>query len=513
MENSVFYQIYPQSFLDTNADGIGDLEGVIRKLGYIKELGCNAIWLNPCFDSPFYDAGYDVRDYKKIAPRYGTNEDMHRLLSQAHALDMKVVLDLVPGHTSIDHEWFKKSMRHDPEYKSRYIWTEDPHDKIEVVEGLRGTICGFSERGHCAVNYFSTQPALNYGYANPDPQKPWEISYDSPDAVKTRTDILDVMRFWLDMGCDGFRVDMAFSLVKGDKDYTYTKKLWQEIRTVFDAVYPDAALISEWGDPEHSLAAGFHMDFLLHFGPSEYNSLFRSDPFFASSGRDSISSFIAGYDKALQASGGNGMICLPSGNHDMPRISHHLSTDELRLAFAFLLSIPGAPFIYYGDEIGMRYIKDQPSIEGGYKRTGSRTPMQWNTSLNAGFSSASQSELYIPLDTSKDRPDAQSQMADTGSLWHEVKKLIALRRQYKSLQNMSPVEFISHGENKSPLAYKRSGGDETIFVALNPSSKAAEMKLSSAEKMRIIYTVGKESTLDNGIIKIPATSGIFLASR
>lgn len=125
LENAVFYEIYPQSFLDTNGDGIGDLRGIINKLGYIKDLGCNAIWINPCFKSPFMDAGYDVSDYYEVAPRYGTNEDLKELFSKAHEMDMHVILDLVPGHTSSEHEWFKKSCKAERnEYTDRYVWTD-----------------------------------------------------------------------------------------------------------------------------------------------------------------------------------------------------------------------------------------------------------------------------------------------------------------------------------------------------------------------------------------------------
>ena len=124
-EDAVFYEIYPQSFYDTNGDGIGDFNGIIEKLDYIKSLGCNALWINPCFDSPFKDAGYDVRDYKKVAPRYGTNNDLYRLFGEAHKRGIRVLLDLVPGHTSEEHEWFRQSQKAEKnEYSNRYIWTD-----------------------------------------------------------------------------------------------------------------------------------------------------------------------------------------------------------------------------------------------------------------------------------------------------------------------------------------------------------------------------------------------------
>ncbi len=196
LADAVFYEIYPQSFQDSNGDGIGDINGMIARLDYIKELGCNAVWVNSWYDSPFGDAGYDVRDYKKIAPRYGTNEDAKRFFDEAHRRGMHVLIDLVPGHTAIDHEWFKTSMRADKnEYSDRYIWT----NSIWEGGGEYATLRGISDRDGCAVvNFFSHQPALNYGYAHPD--RPWKISSDSPAALSTREAMKDVMRFWLDLG-------------------------------------------------------------------------------------------------------------------------------------------------------------------------------------------------------------------------------------------------------------------------------------------------------------------------
>lgn len=225
LDNAIFYEIYPQSFQDTNADGIGDLRGIINRLDYIRDLGCNAIWLNPCFDSPFTDAGYDVADYKKVAPRYGTNEDLKELFREAHSRGLRVILDLVPGHTSVQHPWFLESMKSQPnEFSNRYVWNDDIWDTFEGVQNITGCIRGISDRnGCCAVNFFSTQPALNYGFVNPS--KSWQCAPDSKDALATREAIKDVMRFWLQLGCDGFRVDMAGSLVKNDGDGKETIKL------------------------------------------------------------------------------------------------------------------------------------------------------------------------------------------------------------------------------------------------------------------------------------------------
>lgn len=205
---------------------------------------------------------------------------------------------------------------------------------------------------------------------------------------------------------------------------------------MIDEEFPDAAFVSEWGDPAKSIEGGFHMDFFIHFGPSHYMDLFRTDkPYFKKSGDVSIKAFVAFYNECLKTTDGKGLMCLPSGNHDMPRITQKLDEDERRVAFAFILSLPGAPFIYYGDEIGMKYLEGIKSVEGGFERTGSRSPMQWDKTLNAGVSSAYPSKLYIGLDESKDRPDAASQMADENSLRTEIKNLIAFRQKNISLQS------------------------------------------------------------------------------
>lgn len=385
LDNAIFYEIYPQSFNDTNADGIGDFQGIIEKLDYICNLGCNALWINPCFKSPFGDAGYDVADFYSVAPRYGTNEDLRRLFDEAHRRDMHVLLDLVPGHTSVEHPWFKESMKAERnEYTDRYVWTDSVWEEPQGI----GCIRGISERdGSCAINFFSNQPALNYGFLNPT--LPWQQPMDAPGPRATLEELKNIMRFWLSMGCDGFRVDMAGSLVKHDIDSRGTIRLWQEIHTFLDAEFPAAAMVSEWGEPDKSLQGGFHMDFLLHFGSSHYNDLFRcAEPFFSQRGKGDVSAFVQKYLENYEKSERKGLICIPSGNHDMDRLARSIQGDNLKIAFAFLLSMPGAPFIYYGDEIGMRYIENIPSVEGGYGRTGSRSPMQWDSSVNAGFSTA-----------------------------------------------------------------------------------------------------------------------------
>lgn len=498
LEDAVFYEIYPQSFKDSNADGIGDFKGILEKLDYIKELGCNAIWMNPCFASPFLDAGYDVSDYYTAAPRYGTNEELKQIFEKAHELHMHVILDLVPGHTSVDHVWFRESMKAAKnEYTDRYIWTNDIWEAPEGMASLRG----ISEReGACAVNFFSHQPALNYGFYKPD--KPWQQPMDAPGPQATIAEMKNIMRFWLQMGCDGFRVDMAGSLVKGDEDGKGTIKLWQDVRAFLDREFPEAAIVSEWGEPDKSLLGGFHMDFLLHFGPSHYNDLFRcEEPYFSSRGKGDASAFVKKYQENYEKAEKKGLICIPSGNHDMDRLARSLTPDEQKVAFAFLLSMPGAPFIYYGDEIGMRYVEGLYSVEGGYNRTGARSPMQWDDTVNAGFSAAPKDKLYIPLDESADRPTAKAQIADDDSMYHEVRRLITLRRAHPALLASGEIEFVDAGQ-AYPLVYVRSSREEKILVIINPSGKEQCFSCAYLPK-KTIYTIGKEACFADGVVTVP----------
>lgn len=497
LASAIFYEVYPQSFLDTNGDGIGDLPGVIAKLDYIRSIGCDAIWLNPCFESPFGDAGYDVSDYYKVAPRYGTNADLKRLFKAAHKRGMRVCLDLVAGHTSTEHPWFKESAKAQKNnFTNRYVWTDSVWHP--AGPGL-SMISGSSERdGNYVTNFFHFQPALNYGFANPDPQKPWQLPVDHPDCLATREEMKRVMRYWLDAGADGFRVDMASSLVKGDADFSETMKLWADMRAMYEAEYPEAVLIAEWCDPAQAIPAGFHLDFLIHFNTPAYTSLFRSEPdrdffgmfenvppsFFDRKGEGDIRVFLDHYLPQFRKTRTLGHISIPSGNHDIMRLAELRTMDELKVAFAFLLTMPGVPYIYYGDEIGMRYVSGLLSKEGGYNRTGSRTPMQWSSEKNAGFSTASPQRLYLPVDPAKDRPTVEAQECDPASLLQHIRKLADLRKNYPALGGDGDFTPLFAEPKRYPFIYKRTLGAETILVAVNPSDRAVNAEVSPSRSRR-----------------------------
>ncbi len=512
LDKSVFYQIYPQSFCDSNGDGIGDIPGILSKLDYIQELGCNALWLDPCFCSPFGDAGYDVADYCQVAPRYGTNQDLEELFAQAHRRGMRVLLDLVPGHTSIQHPWFQESCKAEANALSgRYIWSDSIWTDVAGHGNITGSLRGLYPRDGCvAVNFFSNQPALNYGFAQPT--APWQSRVDSPEALATRQAMKDVMAFWLSKGCDGFRVDMAGSLVKNDPDGEETVKLWQDMRRFLDQQFPEAVLISEWGEPDKSIRGGFHMDFLLHFGPSHYLDLFRcAHPYFSREGKGDAHAFVTTYQKNDRLTNGKGLICIPSGNHDMRRIRAFLDEEELKLAYAFLLSMPGAPFLYYGDEIGMRHLS-LASVEGGYDRTGARTPMQWDHGKNYGFSTAPASRLYTQQDTSVDAPTAADQMERDGSLWREVQALIKVRRAHPALCATGTIEFVYCAPKQYPLVYLRTKGEERVLVVLNPSQAEAVCPCPYVPG-RPVYTLGRAVQFEQGVLRVPGESAGFFLVR
>lgn len=508
LDKAVFYEIYPQTFKDSNADGIGDINGIIEKLDYVEETGCNAIWMNPCFDSPFVDAGYDVRDFYKVAERYGTNEDLKRLFEEVHKRDMHIILDLVAGHTSVENKWFIESSKPEKnEYSDRYIWTNTVWNAPVGIGNTSGWLRGGYDRdGAAALNFFTAQVALNYGFYQKDEGNDWEQSMDDEGPISTREELKNIMRFWLAMGCDGFRVDMAGILVKNDQDGKGTIALWQNIKAFLSEEYPEAVLVSEWGEPDKALEGGFDMDFLLHFGPSHYLDLFRTEkPYFSSKSEGNLKQFWdlykINYQKALK---NGGMICIPSGNHDMDRMARTLTPEEMKIAFAFLLSMPGVPFIYYGDELGMRYVNVPHSIEGGYFRTGSRSPMQWDKTTNAGFSSAKKDMLYMPQDEEGMKEiNVESEMKDESSLLHEVMDLIEIRKEHSALGNRGNFELLEYED--FPLIYQRSSEDETVLVVLNPSNKDVKTDIDLSGDMIYSYN---GNTLEGNTI--PACSAFFI---
>jgi maltose alpha-D-glucosyltransferase/alpha-amylase len=504
LSSSVGYQVYLQSFADSNGDGVGDLPGLAARLPYLQELGVNLIWLSPCFVSPMRDAGYDVADYLRVDPRYGSNEDLERLFAEAHDHGIRILLDLVAGHTSDQHPWFKRASEGPAnEMTDRYIWAENGW---RTSDGDMRFNSGYADHGAFAINFFSHQPALNYGFF--DQRAQYQQSPDDPGPVATREALRDVMKFWLDRGADGFRVDMASSLIKADPHRIAVRRLWRDFRGWIDEHYPGRILVAEWSVPELAIDAGFHVDFMIHFGAPGYGHLFfnehgiRNSPsaWFDARGNGSFDRFWRNWTHHYDHTRERGLISIPTSNHDFQRPKIGPRDDrDLASMFAFLMTWPCLPFVYYGDEIGMRWIAGLPSKEGGYDRTGARTPMQWDDGPNAGFSSAPSDRLYLPVDPADDRPHVSARRAEQGSLWHQAKRLIGLRRSEPALAAEASLELLTPTEPGYPLCYVRGG---QWLVVLNPSSTPRSVVLPLASRAEPVAVCGATATASNQAIAI-----------
>ena len=490
VDKAVFYEIYPQTFKDSNNDGIGDIRGIIDKLDYVKSLGVTAIWLNPFYESPFRDAGYDVSNYYKVAARYGNINDVKELFSKAHKLGLRVIIDFVPGHTSIDHPWFKESAKAEKnKYSNWYIWTNSTWNNGGADNG-RGVINGYSERdANYMINFFWHQPALNFGFGEPDSAQKWQLPTNHPDILAMRAEMKKILRYWLNAGCDGFRVDMAGSIIRKDKNGEGFK-FWQEVKQMLNDDYPNAFMVSEWSSPIEAVKAGFTADFLHWI--SEYNNLFRKESsrsadlvsadgnsWFDVKGKGDIEAFIKAYQIQYDGVKGKGFISLPVGNHDLSRINVDRTDEELELIYAFQFCMPGIPFIYYGDEIGMKQLYGRPSIEGCYPpRSGARTPMQWNNTKNLGFSKAKPSKLWLTPDTAYNAPNVYAQEKSANSLLNRTKKIINMRNTQLALEADADFTVLYAAKNKYPFVFLREKAGERVLVALNPSGQNVEVDIA-----------------------------------
>lgn len=543
VKTAVFYDIYPSSFMDSDGNGIGDIEGIISRLDYVKSLGVDAIWMNPIFESGWFDGGYDIIDFYKVDPRFGKNEDVRRLVDEAHKRGLKVCLDLVPGHSSNKCVWFQKSASEGPDgqYADYYIWSdsisakdlaaiEKRHKEKSPISSKTGAWVGASDpyigdacvpdanRGtYYLKNYYVCQPALNYGYANPDPSKPWEQPVTAPGPRAVRQELKNIMGFWYDKGIDGFRVDMASSLVKNDKDLKETMNLWKEMREWQDKNYPGKVLISEWGNPDKSVPAGFDIDFYLPWTRKTFaemiwqtgkSKVIGPGAYFEKSGQGKIRNFVEKFYSDLEASRPYGFISIPSANHDYPRVNAGTrdTPDEVRVFMTFILTMPGVPFIHYGDELGMRHVDNLPSVEGSRpERSGTRTPMQWRNEPSAGFSTASPDKLYLPVHLEGGKLTVEEQEKDPNSVLNFNRNLIRLRHEHPALGNAGDWKVVTDLDTPYPMVYTRSDGKETYIVAFNPRKDAAktEFTLPGASSLTELSAVGKtKARVKNGKITL-----------
>ena len=505
LKDAVIYHIYPSTFMDSDGNGIGDLNGIRSKLDYIKSVGFNCIWMSPCFASAWEDGGYDIIDFYKVDPRFGTNDNLKALIDEAHAKGIKVLLDLVAGHTSDKHPWFKESAKAEQnQYTDYYIWTKG---KPEKKPGRKFVDNKHPRNGYYIKNFFDIQPALNYGYYSPKPGHHWEQSYDDPGPAAVRNELKKIIAFWCDMGADGFRVDMAQSLVKSDsKNRDGVRRLWNEIFEWYNKAYPENIMLSEWSNPEQSLSAGFNIDLLIHngVGGKVYRPLVcetddKMAPtvcYFNRKGNGNIKDAMKVYTeiyKTYRKHGG--YASMPTCSHDIWRLTrmNRSTPEEQKVAITLFLTLPTPPIVYYGEEIGMRNLEYAPAKEGsaafkggsmtGRNRAVYRTPMQWSNERNAGFSTVADArKLYLPVDNAFTFPNVAEQEKDNNSVLAYVKGLLALRASTPALGVAGEWEYVGDLDNPYPMIYSRTLGDEKYVVVFNPSEREVEGNIAPLGK-------------------------------
>jgi alpha-glucosidase len=527
-QRGIIYQIYPRSFLDTDGDGVGDLRGIISRLDYPAALGVDAIWLSPVFPSPMTDFGYDVSDYTDVHPLFGTLDDFDQLIDAAHRRGLRVVLDYVPNHTSDQHPWFveSRSSRNNAK-RGWYLWRDPgpgggpPNNWLSHFGGS-GWQFDANTGQYYYHSFLATQPDLNW--RNPE----------------VRAAMHAVLRFWLDRGVDGFRVDVIWLLIKDDQfrnnplnpnwkvgdhpnarlvalysaDRPEVQEVVAGLRSVIDE-YEDRVLIGEIYLPLQRLVTYYGTD--LKGANLPFNFQLLQAPWNARG----IARLVDEYEAALPKGGWPNWVL---GNHDKSRIASRVGVDQARVAAILLLTLRGTPTMYYGDELGMLDVKiphDRlqdpfgkyaPGL--GIGRDPCRTPMQWNGHRNAGFSSG---VPWLPVDDDYQVVNVQSQSSDPTSILTLYHRLIALRRRHAALEygHYEPVAMTG-----DLLAYTRKLGRERFLIALNlgddPHAVSFEAAAVGARGAIVISThLDREGEPLNGDLNLRANEGvvIYLGAR
>ncbi|TVR53200.1 MAG: alpha-glucosidase [Spirochaetaceae bacterium] len=487
--SAVFYQIYPRSFLDTNDDGLGDLPGITRRIEYLRDLGVDALWISPFYPSPMKDAGYDISDYCNIDPAFGTLDDFRELVERAHSQGIRIIVDLVTNHTSDQHPWFTEARQsRDAGKHDWYIW--HPGKKRRVLKFLKprrpnNWISQFELRSAWWWNDKTKEYYLGT-FTRHQPELNWRN-----DALKDSG--FDVMRFWLDLGVDGFRIDVINWFIKDDRfrsnpfklnvtpdlfqyhiydrNRPETLELTKEFRTITSAAGgSERILVGEVFTKDPAIAAAYHGEDKLHMA---FNFEFLYNPWKATEFYAAIKRW---YDLLPDGAWPNFTL----SNHDQRRhYSRYATGNETdaraRVAAALLLTLRGTPFLYYGEEIGMSDldVKRRDLVDPlgrktwplkSHGRDPERTPMQWTSEPNAGFTSKGV-RPWLPINPNHTTKNATEQAADEGSLHSYYKKLIATRKEHASLRDGELV-FVEHGEN-DVLSYVRTSGVESCAVWLN----------------------------------------------
>jgi alpha-glucosidase len=473
--HGIFYQIYPRSFQDSSADGVGDLNGIIARLPYVRALGVDAIWLSPIFPSPMADFGYDIADYIGIDPLFGTMADFDALVAAAHQGGLKVILDLVPNHTSDQHPWFieSRSSRDNPK-RDWYIWREPSADGGPPNNWM-------SEFGGSAWAWDATTRQYYYhAFLGQQPDLNWRNQH-------VREAIHGVMRFWLRKGVDGFRVDVIWHLIKDaafrdnplnpdfregqpphqkvmplhTTDQPEVHEVIAEMRRVVDE-FDARVLIGEIYLPPDRLVAYYGSE--LGGAHLPFNFALLSAPWNARG----IEKIIFDYEAALPAGAWPNWVL---GNHDRPRVASRVGPEQARVAAMLLLTLRGTPTLYYGDEIGMHQVAIAPdqvrdpfekNVPGlGVGRDGCRTPMQWDASRYAGFST---SPPWLPVADDFAHENVVNLDADSRSILSLYKALIDLRRKLPQLKSGDYVPIAAQGDL---LLYRRQRDGNATLIALN----------------------------------------------
>ena len=506
-QTSIIYQIYPRSFQDSNNDGVGDLPGILRRLDYVQSLNVGAIWLSPIYPSPMHDFGYDVSDYCAIHPLFGTLEDFDRLLAEVHARGMKLILDLVPNHTSDEHPWFveSRSSRDNPK-RDWYIWRDPapdggpPNNWLSFFGGPAWT---YDERtGQYYLHQFVKQQP--------------ELNYRNPEVLEA---MLDQMRFWLDRGVDGFRVDVIWLLIKDalfrdeppnpDWDgvnphnsllHIYTQnqpevhEIIRRMRRLLDE-YDDRMMVGEIYLPNKEL--------MTYYGANldECHLPFNFQLILAPWEAQTVRRLVDQYEADLPPGGWPNWVL---GNHDQHRLATRVGPAQARVANMLLLTLRGTPTCYYGDEIGMEDVPippelvqdppavNQPEIAHIVGRDPERTPMQWDDSPNAGFT-APGVQPWLPLAADYARRNVAAQSQDPKSMLSFFRALTTLRRSTPALM-VGDYASVDAGVDNI-FAYMRTYGDERLLIVLNFADSTYRLDFSQlGREAEILLSTGMESS-------------------
>jgi maltose alpha-D-glucosyltransferase / alpha-amylase len=508
-KTAVFYELYVRSFYDSNADGYGDFRGMIEKIDYLEWLGVDCIWLLPFYQSPLRDGGYDISDFYSILPEYGNLNDFMEFLQSAHQRNIRVIADLVMNHTSDQHPWFQESRKPESDKRDWYVWSDDPERypdaRIIFVDTEKSNWTWDEEAGaYYWHRFFSHQPDLNY------------------DNAEVQEQMLAVLKFWLDLGLDGFRLDAVPYLYEREgtncENLPETHEYLKRVRKEIDNSYEDTVLLAEANQWPADVVQYFgnddecHMCFHFPLMPRMFMSARRQVRYPMVEILDQTPDipencqwgiFLRNHDElTLEMVTDEERDYMYNEYAKDPRMKLNLgirrrlapllenSRDQMELFHAMLLSLPGTPILYYGDELGMGdniYLGD---------RDGVRTPMQWTGDRNAGFSRADFAQLYLPvlLDPvyGYQSVNVEAEMRDTHSFLQWLRRLLNVRKQHEVFGRGSFQALDPH--NAAIFAFVRTYGDDVVLVVNNLSGRAqaAELDLGPWAGMYPVELLGGE---------------------